>query len=77
MFQPDSSFQTFGAGMSFGSPFGAPLATHDTMVSICSSLSERSFLNFWMPIVLSMCHGGICRAPTREAIDLAQGRASS
>src|SRR5712671_6935715 len=24
-----------------------------------------------------MCHGGICRAPTRAAIDLAQGRASS
>ena len=61
---------TFGGGMSFGSPFGAPAATHCTIVSICSSLSERSFLNFWMPTVLSMCHGGICRAPTRAAIDL-------
>src|SRR5579862_6811827 len=30
-----------------------------------------------MPTVLSMCHGGIWRAPTRAAIDLAQGRASS
>src|SRR5471030_1283605 len=30
-----------------------------------------------MPTVLSMCHGGICRAPTREAIALAHGRASS
>src|SRR6185436_16336840 len=30
-----------------------------------------------MPTVLSMCHGGICRAPTREAIDFAHGRASS
>src|SRR5205823_5446591 len=30
-----------------------------------------------MPTVLSMCHGGIWRAPTREAIDLAHGRASS
>src|SRR5262249_14035197 len=30
-----------------------------------------------MPTVLSMCHGGICRPPTRAAIDLAHGRASS
>src|SRR6478735_2345804 len=30
-----------------------------------------------MPIVLSMCHGGICRAATRAAIDFAQGRACS
>src|SRR5262245_6162855 len=30
-----------------------------------------------MPIVLSMCHGGIWRAPTRDAIDFAHGRASS
>src|SRR6185436_14248428 len=77
MLQPDSSFQTFGAGMSFGSPFGAPAATHARIVSICSSLSDRSFLNFWMPTVLSMCHGGIWRAPTRDAIDFAHGRASS
>src|SRR4029079_6924028 len=75
--QPDSSFQTRGAGMSFGSPFGAPAFTQLTIVSICSSESDRSFLNFWMPIVLSMCHGGICRAATRAAIDLAQGRACS
>ena len=39
----------FGAGMSFGSPCGAPASTHRTIVSICSSVSERSFLNFWMP----------------------------
>src|SRR3954451_9225024 len=76
-FQPDSSFHTRGGGMSFGSPLGAPAATHARMVSIWSSLSERSFLNFWMPMVLSMCHGGICREPTRCAIDFAQGRASS
>src|SRR5262249_60270638 len=75
--QPASSFQTRGAGMSFGSPFGAPAETHARMVSICSSFSERSFLNFWMPTVLSMCHGGIWREPTRAAIDFAQGRASS
>src|SRR4030095_12895346 len=30
-----------------------------------------------MPTVLSMCHGGIWRAPTRAAIDFAHGRASS
>src|SRR4029453_5618365 len=30
-----------------------------------------------MPTVLSMCHGGIWRPPTRDAIDLAHGRASS
>src|SRR5262245_3648095 len=64
-------------GMSFGSPFGAPAATHDWIVSICSSLSERSFLNFWMPTVLSMCHGGIWRVATRSRIERAQGRASS
>src|SRR3954453_16784882 len=77
MLQPDSSFQTRGAGMSFGSPFGEPAATHARIVSIWSSFSERSFLYFWMPTVLSICHGGICREPTRCAIDLAQGRASS
>src|SRR6185295_17537241 len=75
--QPESSFQTRGAGMSFGSPFGAPAFTQLTMVSICSSLSERSFLNFWMPMVLSMCHGGICRVITRSRIAFAHGRASS
>src|SRR3954447_15956995 len=30
-----------------------------------------------MPTVLSMCQGGIWRAPTRDAIDFAHGRASS
>ena len=63
--------------MSFGSPFGAPASTHRTMVSISSSLSERSFLKCWMPTVLSMCHGGICRAATRALIDRAHGRVSS
>src|SRR5206468_3036915 len=42
-----------------------------------ASLSDRSFLNRWMPTVLSMCHGGIWRAPMRAAIDFTQGRASS
>ena len=63
--------------MSFGSPFGAPASTQRTIVSICASLSDRSFLNSWMPIVLSMCHGGICRACTRALIDRAHGRDSS
>src|SRR6266566_1585090 len=72
-----SSVQALGFGMSFASPIGAPPDTHWRIVSICSSLSERSFLNFWMPTVLSMCHGGIWRSPTRAAIDLAHGRASS
>jgi hypothetical protein len=47
------------------------------MVSISLSESERSFSKSWMPIVLSMCQGGICRVATRVLIDRAQGRASS
>ena len=47
------------------------------MVSICSSLSDMSFLNFWTPTPLSMCHGGIWRVATRSLIDLAHGRTSS
>ena len=46
-------------------PCGAPWSTHFRTVAIWSSVSERSFLNSWMPTVLSMCHGGICRASTR------------
>ena len=37
----------------------------------------RSFLNSWMPTVLSMCHGGIWRVSTRLLIERAHGRASS
>src|SRR6185369_6965093 len=76
-FQPCSLGHCFAAGMSFGSPFGAPASTHFRIVSICLSDSERSFSNSVMPTVLSMCHGGICRAATRLLIDLAHGRASS
>src|ERR1700676_3741605 len=36
-----------------------------------------SFLNFWMPMFLSTCHGGIWRVETRSRIDFAHGRASS
>ena len=63
--------------MSFGSPCGAPASTHFTIVSSCSSVSERSFLNFWMPTLRSICHGGICRSATRVLIDFAHGRASA
>src|SRR3954464_2587141 len=63
--------------MSFGSPCGAPASTHLTMVSSCSSLSERSFLNFWMPTVRSICHGGIWPSATRALIERAHGRASA
>ena len=69
--------QVFSAGMSLGSPCGAPRSTHFRMVAIWSSLSERSFLNSWMPMVLSMCHGGIWRASTRARIERAHGRASA
>jgi hypothetical protein len=62
--------------MSFGSPCGEPASTHLTMVSSCSSVSDRSFLNFWMPTVRSICHGGIWRSATRALIDFAHGRAS-
>ena len=48
--------------MSFGSPCGAPASTQRTMVSTCSSVSDRSFLNFWMPTLRSICHGGIWRS---------------
>jgi len=65
-----------GGGMSFGSPCGAPASTQRTTVSTCSSLSDMSFLNFWTPTVLSMCHGGIWRVATRSLIERAQGRAS-
>src|SRR3989442_13509131 len=76
-FHFDSFGHCFGGGISFGSPFGTPASTHFTIVSICASGSERSFLNFWMPTVLSICHGGIWRVITRSRIALAQGRTSS
>ena len=44
-----------GGGASFGSPSGAPASTQFTMVEICSSVSERSFLYSWIPTVLSRC----------------------
>ena len=76
-FHACSSPQFFAGGMSFASPFGAPASIHRTIVSICESLNDRSYLNCWIPTPLSMCHGGICRAATRVLIDFAHGRASS
>src|SRR5215467_13014700 len=65
-----------GFGRSAGFPSGAPESTHFTIVSISLSLSEGSFLNFWMPTCLSMNHGGISRVETLVLIDRAHGRAS-
>ena len=76
-FQTLSSAHVTGGGMSLGSPFGAPPSTQRTIVSICSSLSARSFWKCWIPMVRSMCHGGICRVATRFLIERAHGRASS
>ncbi len=73
-FQPCSLGHSTGLGMSFASPFGAPASTQRTTVSISASVSERSFAKSWMPSVLSMCHGGICRVCTRVLIERAHGR---
>ena len=75
-FHLDSSGQSTAAGMSSGLPRGAPPPTQRTMVSSCSSVRDRLYLKSWMPTVLSMCQGGICRVDTRSLIDRAQGRDS-
>ena len=74
--QAFGSGHSIGAGASAGLPCGAPASTHPTIVSISSSLSDRSFLNRWIPTVLSMCQGGISLASTFALIDRAHGRAS-
>ena len=66
-----------GGGRSAGSPSGAPPATQRTTVSISSSVSEKSFLNAWIPTVRSMCHGGMMRRSTRSRICRTHGRTSS
>ena len=71
-----ASANTAGGGMSSGLPRGAPLSTQAATKVISSSLSEVSFLNFWIPMFLSMCQGGISRLTTRFLMDLAQGRTS-
>jgi hypothetical protein len=55
----------------------APLSTHFAMIAISAALNERSLLNFWMPTVRSIVHGGMVRATTFCLIDRAHGRASS
>src|SRR5262245_4899867 len=64
-----------GAGSSFGSPSGAPAATHLAMTSFSVSVRRRSFSN--SPTVASACHGGMIPAATRAPIDRAQGRVSA
>src|SRR5262245_60331880 len=75
-FHTAASGQSIAGGMSLGSPIGAPASTQRVIVSISTSESDRSFLNSWMPMLRSTCHGGICRAVTRALIDFAHGRAS-
>src|ERR1700674_5262590 len=76
-FHSSSAGHCLGGGMSLASPIGAPESAQRTMVAIWSSLSDMSFLNFWTPTVLSMCHGGIWRLITRSRMDFAHGRVSS
>ena len=63
--------------MSATLPRGAPSSTHLAIAAIWVSLSERSFANFWTPMVGSTCQGGIWRVSTRCLMALAQGRTSS
>ena len=49
----------------------------DRTVGIQKFKNDRSFLNFWMPTVRSICHGGIWWSTTRALIDRAHGRASA
>src|SRR5579883_1013055 len=76
-FHSSASGHFLGAGMSFGSPMGAPVSTQRAMTSICSCESDMSFLNFLTPTVGSICQGGIWRVTTRSRMALAQGRVSS
>ena len=73
----DAGGQSIGGGRSAGLPSGAPASTHRTTVSISASVSEKSFLNAWMPTVRSMCQGGMMRRSTRSRICRTHGRTSS
>src|ERR1700683_2911755 len=68
---------SLGAGMSLGSPWGAPASTQWAMAEIWLSLREISFWKSWIPTVLSKCHGGIWRVSTLSLMALAHGRVSS
>ena len=65
-----------GGGRSSGLPRGAPASTQATTVSICSWLSERSYLKPWTPTLGSMNQGGMVRDATLSRIARAQGRVS-
>src|ERR1043166_9507581 len=73
MFQPSS--KCFIGGASFGLPAGAPASAHAASVSICLSVSLRSFAN--SPNSASANQGGICFAVVLVLIERAHGRASS
>ena len=76
MVQAPNSWNSTGAGASAVLPRGAPASTQTPMVSISSSVNDRSFLNPCSPTLGSTCHGGISRASTLVRIDLAQGLVS-
>src|SRR6185436_10589975 len=66
----------FGA-RSAALPSGVPASTQREIVSICASDKLRSFLKCWIPTDLSMYHGGMSRALTRDLIDRAYFLASA
>ncbi|PYR24518.1 MAG: hypothetical protein DMF92_22525 [Acidobacteria bacterium] len=70
-----SAGHAMGAGASFGSPAGAPLSAHFTIVSMSACFSDRSFAK--LPYCGSANQGGICRDATLTFMLLAHGRASS
>ena len=63
-------------GMSAGFPSGAPSSTQLEIVAISASVKDGSSLNFAIPTLRSICHGGIWRRTTFSLIDRAHGRAS-
>src|SRR5207247_10109027 len=70
-----------GGGISAALPCGAPVSAHRAIFAISASLSDGSFLYFWMPTFFSMYHGGITPRcgpiDVRCLIDRAHGRTSS
>ena len=70
-----SAGHSIGAGASFGSPAGAPLSAHFTIVSMSACFRDRSLAN--LPYSGSANQGGICRDETLTFMLLAHGRASS
>src|SRR3954466_10890876 len=62
-------------GMSLGSPFGAPLATHRKIVLFSCSVSPRSLRN--VPWGASACQGGMSPSAILSRMSLGRGRKSS